>query len=60
MLLRISLIKVNEEKNEDKNDDKNMIMTNFSNFLNSLALKRLTESFNSKLDRFLSYLIITA
>ncbi len=57
MSLRINLIKVNEEKNENENDNKNMIMTNF---LNLLALKRLAEGFNLKLNRFLSYLIITA
>ncbi len=60
MLLRINLIKVNEERDEDENDDENIIMTNLFNFLNFLALKRLTEDFNSKLNRFLSHLTITA
>ena len=55
--LRINLIKVNEEKNEDENDNKNIMITNL---LNLSALKRLIKDFNSKSDRFLSYLTITA
>ncbi len=56
--LRINLIKVNEEKSKDENDNENMIITNLFNFLNFLTLKRLAEGFNSKSDRFLSYLTI--
>ncbi len=37
-----------------------MIITNLSDLSDFSALKRLTEDFNSKSDRFLSYLTITA
>ncbi len=60
ILLRFNLIKVNEEKNEDKNDNENTIITNFFKLSDFSALKRLTEDSDSKSDRFLSYLTITA
>ncbi len=60
ILLRINLIKVGEEKNKDENDNENMMITNLFNLSDLSALKRLTKGFNSKSDRFLSYLTITA
>ncbi len=60
MSLRINFIKVDEKKSKNKNDDENMIITNLFNFSDLLALKRLAEGFNLKLNRFLSYLAITA